>query len=104
MYVHEAATLEQSRVLLYDNQVGARLDPSDDKYPGKARLKGDVLYAVKCKMPFQVEGKHHKTLDKEVVRELAQPELEPLRVQVLQLPSWDALDKAVASGLNGELP
>jgi len=103
MYVHEAATLEQSRVLLYDNKVGACLDPADDKYPGKAHLKGDVLYAVQCQAPFEDEGKRHKTQVK-VVAKLAQPELEALRTQVLQLPSWDALDKAIAGRLNGALP
>jgi len=103
MYVHEAATVEQSHVLLYDNEVGVRLQPSDDMFPGKAHLKGDVFYAVQCRTPFESEGKHRKTQDK-VVSELAQPELEPLRTQVLGLPSWDALDKAIAGRIAGALP
>jgi hypothetical protein len=103
VYVHEAATVEQSHVLLYDNEVGVRLEPSDDMFPGKAHLKGDVLYAVQCKTPFESEGKRRKTQDK-VVSELAQPELEPLRTQVLGLPSWDVLDKAIAGRIAGALP
>lgn len=103
MFVHESATLEHARVLLYNNEVGAHLEASDDTYPGKAHLKGDVFYAVQCKTPFEGEGKRHKMPDK-VVSELAQPELEHLRTQVLGLTSWDALDRAIAGRTSGALP
>jgi hypothetical protein len=100
--VYEAATLEQERVLLYDNEVGARVESSNDMFPGKARLKGDELHAVKCKTPLEGEGKRRKTQG-QIVSELSRPALEPLRTQVLQLPSWDALDKAIAGRLKGAL-
>jgi hypothetical protein len=103
MFVHEGATLEHARVLLYNDEVGAHLEASDDMFPGKAHLKGDVLYAVRCKTPFEGEGKRHKTPD-QVVSALAQPEFEYLRTQVLDLPSWDSLDKAIAGRIAGALP
>lgn len=103
LFVHEAATVEHARVLLYNDEVGAHVEASNDMFPGKAHLKGDVFYAVQCKTPFEGEGKRHKSPDK-VVSELAQPEFEYLRTQVLELPSWDSLDKAIAGRVAGALP
>jgi|GEM_PF-1002158 len=98
----EASTLDQQRVLLYRDNVGARLESNDDRFPGKAHLKGGVLHAVDCKVPFEVEAKRQK-LEQRVITQLQQSDLEFLRTQVLEIPGWDALDKAIAGLVMGVL-
>jgi hypothetical protein len=103
IHVREGSILEQDAVLLYDDEVGVRLEPNDDGFPNKARINGDVFYAARCKTPVQTVGKRRKSQER-VVTDPAQAALEVLRAQVLHLPSWNALDKSIAGLISGAVP
>jgi hypothetical protein len=103
LFVHDAATIQYERVLLYKNEVGARLEPSNDWYAGKAHLKGDVLYAVGCKVPVEVEGRRH-TLQGKVSSQIPEQGLERLRAQILGPFAWSELDSKISLLTNTEAP
>jgi hypothetical protein len=100
LHAHEAATIEQERVLLYRDALGARLESNSDGFPTKAHLKGALLYAVECKVPFEGEPKRQKS-EQQVITQVAGADLELLRTQVLQIQSWGALDQSIAGLITG---
>jgi hypothetical protein len=82
-------------VLLYRNEVGVRLEPVSRWHTKAARMSAGTVHAVGCGEQVQVAGQSGKTVGN-VAGELADPELETLRQQVLALSDWQALDSKIS--------
>lgn len=103
LHALEASTLEQQRVLLYRDVLGARVEPNDDRFPGKARLKGNQLFAVGCQIPFVGDNKRQKD-EPQIVTHLLETEFQTLRTRVLEIHAWDELDESITGWRTGVMP
>jgi len=92
--VKNASNVTVSRVLVYRDTVGVRIDPQGFWYPGRNRLEGERLDIVNCGRPASIEG----TLPRKVAavfNQLPPDELIDLGRHLLHIGNWQDLDRAL---------
>lgn len=101
--IQNASTVTVLGSLLYRNDVGVRLEPVSQAYPGKSHLRGDALFAVQCAQQVQAVNRKLKRIGR-IANQIGDGDLEGLRVDTLDLGEWDELDEWIAARSTGRRP